>query len=190
MPVAQGASADLSPKRGSRGWDSSSDDDGNTRAPAPAANGSLRLGSRAAHSHRHHRMTGCRRPRQEACHQAFSRPPSLMLTVRSLDSALLTAHCGFALMTLLLAIAKTTGTGWMLGAPNSPARQAGTPHSFLTCTQIGIRLPNSWISPLVVLLDLLFVLISATGVKLTSSRSNRGILDLHEDLIRACWLRT
>ena len=95
-----------------------------TRAPAPEANGPVHLGFRAALSHRHHGMTGCRRHRQQACHQAFSRPQSLMLTVRSLASALSTAHCGFALMTLLLAIATTTGTGWMLGAPNSPARQA------------------------------------------------------------------
>ena len=110
-----------------------------TKVPAPAANGSSRLGSRAALSHRHHRMTGCRRPRQLACHQTSSRSPSLMLTVR-----LLAAHCGFALATLLLAIAKTTGTGWMLGAPNSPARQAGTPLSFLTrLSGTGSRIPGS-----------------------------------------------
>ena len=87
-------------------------------------------------------------------------------------------------------VVKMTGTGWMLGAPNSPARQAGTPLSFLTFTQIVIRLPNSWISLLIVLLDLHFVLISATGVRQTSSRSSLGILDLREDLVRACWLRT
>ena len=158
-----------------------------TRAPAPAANDSLRLGFRAALSHL--RMPGCRRPCQSACHQAPSPPPSLILRVRSLASAQSTARCGFALTTLLLAIARRTGARWTLGAPNSPGRRAGTPLSLLTFTRIGNQLPNSRISRLVVLLDLPFVRISATGVRLTSSRSYPGILDLHEDLIRAYWLR-
>ena len=47
---------------------------------------------------------------------------------------------------------------------NSPARQTGTPLSFLTFTQIGSRLPSSWNSLPVALMVLLFVLISATDV--------------------------
>ena len=138
-----------------------------TRPLAPAADGFLRLGSRAALNHCHHWMTGCR-PHQEPCHQAFSYPQSLMLTVRSLASAPSTARCGSALTTSLFAIAKMTGTGWMLGAPNSLSRQAGTLLSFLTFTQIGNGLPISRISLFGVLVGLLFVLISATCVRLTS----------------------
>ena len=101
-----------------------------TRAQATVANGFPRRGFRAALNHRHHPMTGCPRPRQLACHQASSRSLSLMPTVPSLASTQSTARCGFALTTHLLAIARTTRTGWMLGAPNSPARPAGTPLSF------------------------------------------------------------
>ena len=62
----------------------------------------------------------------------FQLPPSVMLTGRSLASAQSTARCGFALTTLLLAIAKTIGIVWMLGTSNNPARQEGTPLSLLT----------------------------------------------------------
>ena len=106
-------------------------------------------------------MTGRRRPRKIACLQGFSRHPSLMPTARPLASAWSTGRYGSTLTTLLLPIGKMTGTGWMFGAPNSPAQQAGTPLPFLTFTQIGNLLPNSWNSGPVVLLVLLFVLIAA-----------------------------
>ena len=47
-----------------------------TWAPAPAANGSLRLGSSAALSHRHHRMTGCRRPPPAPLPPGIQSPPA------------------------------------------------------------------------------------------------------------------
>ena len=182
MPVAQGASADASPKRGSQGWSSSSDDDGNYQGTS--------FGSRAALSHSHHRMTGCRRPRQVACHQASSRLQLPMQIAVWLGFAQWIVRCDSVSMTPLPPIARTTVIGWMLGASNSPARQAVTPRSFLTLVQIGNRLPNSWLCRLVDLQDLLFVQISAIGVRLTSYRFSSGILDLHEDLTRARWLRT
>ena len=78
----------------------------------------------------------------------------------------------------------------MPGALNRPARHAGTPLPFLTFTQIGSLLTNSWNSRPVFLLVLLFVLISAADVRRTSFRSFSETLDMHEILIRACWLRT
>ena len=91
-----------------------------TRAPAPVAGGFSRLGFRAALSHHHHRMVGCRRPRQQASHQAFSHLQLPMLIAVWLASAQSTAHCGFVSTTLLLAIARTTGIGRMLGASSRP----------------------------------------------------------------------
>ena len=161
----------------------SSDDDGNDQSTSPS--GQRLLTPWISRSSQPPPDDGVPTTLQSACHQAPSPPPSLMLRERSLASAQSTARCGFALTTLLLAIARRTGTGWTLGA-----QRAGTPLSLLTFTQIGNQLPNSRISRLVVLLDLPFVRISATGVRLTSSRSYPGILDLHEDLIRAYWLRT
>ena len=67
-------------------------------APSAAAKGGARLpmtttitaasdfphhGFCAALRHRRHWMTGCRRPRQLACHQGLSRHPSLMPTART-----------------------------------------------------------------------------------------------------------
>ena len=149
-----------------------------------AASAFARHGFRPAPSHCHHRMTGFQRPRLLACHQVFSHHPSLTPTAHLLASAQSTARCGSASTTLSLPIAKMTGTGVTHGVPDSPARQAGTPLSFLTFAQMENRLSNSWNSRPVGLLVVLFVQISAAGVRLTSFRSSPGILDLHGVLIR------
>ena len=65
------------------------------------------------------------------------RTTTRMTGIESPGWRLFTARCGFASTTLLLVIARTAGIGWMLGASNNPARQAGTPLSLLTFMRIG-----------------------------------------------------
>ena len=71
------------------------------------------------------------------------RTTTRMTGIESPGWRLFTALCGFASTTLLLVIARTTGIGCLLGASNNPARQAGTPLSFLTFMLIGSQHLNS-----------------------------------------------
>ena len=185
VPATQGTSACASPKRDSQGWSSSShDDDHNSsrRVPTPWVSSSSPTSSSAS-------GRSCADPRQLAYHQAFSHP-LLMPTARLPAFVQSTLPCGSALMRPFRPTAKMIGTGVTHGEPNSLARQAVTPLSFLTFSLIEDRLSNSWISRSVGLLVLLFIQISAADVRLTSSRSSPGILDLHEVLMRVYWLRT
>ena len=70
-----------------------------------------------------------------------------MQTALWLGFAQWTVRCGFVSTTPLLAITRTTVVGWMLGASNNPARQAGTSLSLLTFMLIGSQHLNSWSSP-------------------------------------------
>ena len=139
MPVAHAAPAYASPRRGSQGWGSSSDKGDNYQGTGSSSQ----------------RLPG---PWVSSCSQPP--PPPDVRTGHLLASTHSTARCGSALTTPLLAVAARTGL--MRGAPNSPARQAGTPLSLLTFTQIGNRLPRN--SRPVALLVMLFVLTSAAGV--------------------------
>ena len=177
------------PNAGSQGWCSSSDDDDHFQGTGSHGQRPLKLWISCSSQPPPPPDDRVPTVPPASLPPVFQSRQSLMPTVRSLVSLQSTARCGCALTTLLLATANMTRTGWTHGVPISPARQAGM-LPLLTFTEIRNRLPNSWISLLVVLVGLLFVLISATGVRLTSSRSSLGTLYLHEVLIRACWLRT
>ena len=128
-----------------------------------------------------------RRPHLSACHQGYSRLLPRMPTARLLAFVELIARYDFALMTPLLAFARTMRTGLTRGAPSCFARQADTRLSLRTFMQIGNQPPSSWNSRPVALLVLLLALISGAGDRLTSSRSSLGTLDLYVARIRVLW---